>query len=555
SLNAAGIGVLISASINLLYQLTRKQLQREVAQKEKSTARGAGSADEGVEGLVHQRVQRISTDISTLSTLLDFVLAPLVGRFMDAFGRTPTMLLAVGSSAVMRLSVATLPSLRLYIFYRVVVAITANAWFGASAASISDVFGRGSAAFAEATSRVQRYALLAMLTGTYAGRFVKEPQQAFAAVGFMQLLAAGCVGLCVTETLPSKGKMDWSLNTVSPLTSFSFFRKSKALTALAVLCTAMELPSHINIDAVYRRQKFGERWSNEQDSSQLVVYQISGVLSTLFRAQLIAKLGQQGNGHLRIFDWEWRGPEVQVAVFMRNLTVRPSWKDTVSELRRKVSQKLGLTEGKACKLLDPQGTCLPDDWLAEELHDAVLTGVLVRVARFRLSPPDDFGSLCVEGFGDMSAKYMEIKNGGQMAMNRDQQDGRAELEDAFSDGDLPVQLLVSMPASSGYAHFIYVRRGSNVATVEANKEDLYSVTLDSQNMTVEVGQGADRKTCVKLPKGECPLRLGVYVYKAGEVALKDTSNCAERHSLEESEPASSPVPACPPKLESQTPCQ
>ncbi|OLP97110.1 hypothetical protein AK812_SmicGene20592 [Symbiodinium microadriaticum] len=180
--------------------------------------------------------------------------------------------------------------------------------------------------------------------------------------------------------------------------------------------------------------------------------------------------------------------------------------DTVSELRRKVSQKLGLTEGKACKLLDPQGTCLPDDWLAEELHDAVLTGVLVRVARFRLSPPDDFGSLCVEGFGDMSAKYMEIKNGGQMAMNRDQQDGRAELEDAFSDGDLPVQLLVSMPASSGYAHFIYVRRGSNVATVEANKEDLYSVTLDSQNMTVEVGQGADRKTCVKLPKGGCSYR-------------------------------------------------
>jgi len=294
SLNAAGIGVLISASINLLYQLTRKQLQWEAKEQEKSKARGAESADEGIEGLVHQRVQRISTDISTLSTLLDFVLAPLVGRFMDAFGRMPTMLLAVGSSAVMRLSVATLPSLRLYIFYRVVVAITANAWFGASAASISDVFGRGSAAFAEATSRVQRYALLAMLTGTYAGRFVKEPQQGFAAVGFMQLLAAGCVGLCVTETLPSKGKMDWSLNTVSPLASFSFFRKSKALTALAVLCTAMELPSHINIDAVYRRQKFGERWSNEQDSSQLVVYQISGVLSTLFHTRLIAKLGQQG---------------------------------------------------------------------------------------------------------------------------------------------------------------------------------------------------------------------------------------------------------------------
>ncbi|CAE7707381.1 unnamed protein product [Symbiodinium pilosum] len=194
----------------------------------------------------------------------------------------------------MRLSVATVPSLRLYIFYRVIVAITANAFFGASSASISDVFGRGSAAFAEATSRVQRFALMAMLTGTYAGRFVKEPQHAFAAVGCMQLLAAACVGLCVTETLPAKGTMDWSLNTVSPLSSWSFFRKSKALAVLAVLCTAMELPSHVNIDAVYRRQKFGERWGNERDSSQMVVYQIAGVLSTFFRAPLIAKLGQQG---------------------------------------------------------------------------------------------------------------------------------------------------------------------------------------------------------------------------------------------------------------------
>ena len=34
---------------------------------------------------------------------------------------------------------------------------------------------------------------------------------------------------------------------MSPLTSFSFFRKSKALTALAVLCTAMELLGYTRV--------------------------------------------------------------------------------------------------------------------------------------------------------------------------------------------------------------------------------------------------------------------------------------------------------------------
>ncbi|CAE7707366.1 unnamed protein product [Symbiodinium pilosum] len=137
-------------------------------------------------------------------------------------------------------------------------------------------------------------------------------------------------------------------------------------------------------------------------------------------------------------------------------------------------------------------------------------------------------NFCSQGFKVLimttSARYMEVMEGGQMAKNRDQQDGRVELEDAFADTDLPVHLLVSMPASCGYAHFIYVRRGSNVATVEANQEDVYSVVLDTQNLIVEVASGKDRRTCVKLPSGEHPLRLGVYVYKAGEVALRDNSH-------------------------------
>ena len=48
----------------------------------------------------------------------------------------------------------------------------------------------------------------------------------------------------IPKTDPRMFKSE-SRNTVSPLSSWSFFRKSKALAVLAVLCTAMEPPGHV----------------------------------------------------------------------------------------------------------------------------------------------------------------------------------------------------------------------------------------------------------------------------------------------------------------------
>ncbi|CAE8688976.1 unnamed protein product, partial [Polarella glacialis] len=63
--------------------------------------------------------------------------------------------------------------------------------------------------------------------------------------------------------------------------------------ALAILSALRELPMYLNIDAVYRRQKFAT-WGSEQESTLMVLYQVAGFLSTFLRTRLMETLGLEG---------------------------------------------------------------------------------------------------------------------------------------------------------------------------------------------------------------------------------------------------------------------
>ena len=107
-LNAAGLGLLFSASTDLLYQLTHPKKLSERSQKDDQ------KGEDSVEDSVHHKVQKTLTNIATLSTLLDFFLAPMIGSFMDSVGRLPTMMMAMGCSSTVRFCLAVSPSLKLY---------------------------------------------------------------------------------------------------------------------------------------------------------------------------------------------------------------------------------------------------------------------------------------------------------------------------------------------------------------------------------------------------------------------------------------------------------
>lgn len=285
----SAMGLLMSASTTMLYELVRKQQTKR--------ARGAlldgTSEPRGADPEVHQIVQATLTRVSTLATLADFFIGPVVGRLTDSFGRLPTMVSGLSTLACLRLGIAASPSLAAYTAYRVVASLATQAWMQGCMASIGDLYGRGTAEYVAATGFLSRCALAGSIFTTYCGRFIADPRKAFAIAGSLQLVAVSVLYVIVPETLVTRKSMDWSLRQLSPIAFASVFSRSRALMALAVLKTVREMPNHINLAAVYRRQRF-PGYGPAQESTNHILFQAAMFASTYVRMPLMEALGLRG---------------------------------------------------------------------------------------------------------------------------------------------------------------------------------------------------------------------------------------------------------------------
>ena len=125
------------------------------------------------------------------------------------------------------------------------------------------------------------------------------------------MMAAAAVA-CMKESLTSQSKFQrvWF---------WSVFRRSKALLALAVLSTAMEMPDHVaTLDQVYRRQKFPQLWNASMESTHLLLLQIAGVVHTFLRTRILKHLDSVQA--CRLDNW------CNVLCCLNNaFSTRPSW--------------------------------------------------------------------------------------------------------------------------------------------------------------------------------------------------------------------------------------
>eukprot|EP00930_Biecheleria_cincta_P022960 TRINITY_DN16656_c0_g2_i1.p1 TRINITY_DN16656_c0_g2~~TRINITY_DN16656_c0_g2_i1.p1 ORF type:complete len:547 (+),score=80.09 TRINITY_DN16656_c0_g2_i1:215-1855(+) len=261
--------------------------------------RGAGASlkSSTSERTIHHRaVQRIQTRIDTVVTLVSFVTGPLIGSFMDAYGRLPVMILGTGVPGLLRLGLTVAPSLKLYFVYRVLVAFVQAGFAQGVQVSMGDMYGRGTRSAALASSIVGRYELFASMLGMFAGR-ICTTRQGFLVAGVSQVSSGLLLSAAMSETLPVFGKMRWSLNSISPLSFLASFRKSRALLALALLKTVRELPNYLNIHSVYRRQKF-KQWGQAQDSNMQLLMMASMFLATFFSTRVMDTLGLQATTRL-----------------------------------------------------------------------------------------------------------------------------------------------------------------------------------------------------------------------------------------------------------------
>jgi len=301
-----GMGILMTSSLDLLYKLARANKQKACKNEDEQVDGEGGStntkkSDDGAPQSsdlhsLHQRVQRIQTNIGTVVMLIDYFTGPLLGSCIDRYGRMPAMIVGLGLPGLMRLFLTCAPSLNLYFCYRVLVALVGNAWGSSSGAALSDMYGRGTQELSVVGSSLSRYELVSQIAGTFFGRMIPRYQHGFLLCGFLQVAAAGVITVGMQETMPASNPSPLSLRRLSPLSFIPFFRKSRALTALAII-KLIYIVGSCNVHEVFRRQKFAN-WGRVQESRQMNLVQIAAFFATLMKVRMMDVIGLEASTRL-----------------------------------------------------------------------------------------------------------------------------------------------------------------------------------------------------------------------------------------------------------------
>ncbi|CAJ1333592.1 unnamed protein product [Effrenium voratum] len=192
----------------------------------------------------------------------------------------------------------------------------------------------------------------------------------------------------------------------------------------------------------------------------------------------------------------------------------------VASLEERLAREFGLKTSQACRLLDAEGNPLSSSTRIKEIWCDQLMAIVFTSFRFNRTRPENFTTLSVSNFGNMSDKYMTVSEDGRVACNEKQEDGRVEFTSCISPDQLPVKLRILMPDSSGYSHYFYVYAGSHNAAVEANQEGEYSVTVSKDSLAAQRGSGAEPTSSPLPPEmQDLPLHLGIYLYSKGSAML------------------------------------
>ena len=145
------------------------------------------------------RTQRLLSAVATINTVADFVVAPVVGGSIDAFGRKGALLFGQAIDALMRLLVAVRPSVVTFVLYRVSHEMARRMIVPARSAMFGDYVGRGSTDYILLQQLQGQVSTVARTVALQLGsRLIRDGN--FRA-NFAAAAAFNCIGLCATLLL------------------------------------------------------------------------------------------------------------------------------------------------------------------------------------------------------------------------------------------------------------------------------------------------------------------------------------------------------------------
>ena len=233
-------------------------------------------------------------NVAGAGALLEFLLGPLLGRFSDAFGRKPALLLAPLVTLLGNMLVSLAPaSLGVHCFARVVMIAFDTAFFSAVRASQADVMS-GSFMAQNAFMYMGLAGISVPLAPYIAGRL--SPLNAFRLSAAAAGVASLAVVVAVQETLQISERLALGpLSACSPLAFLRLFRLGPTMSWLTVCSGLQTLTDYRLVEetsTLIMRDKLS--WGSKQISRFLTLvggYILCAPLAAKFSIKAFGRLG------------------------------------------------------------------------------------------------------------------------------------------------------------------------------------------------------------------------------------------------------------------------
>ena len=225
--------------------------------------------------------------VETINSLVSLFWSPLMGGICDSFGRRRLLVVLPAFSAAARLLVATFPSRRSYIAYRIANAMALVPLVSTVIPSmLMDVHGRSTPEYTQRANNMSRAMTITRLTvSMLLGRLNKPSSRAlYAAAGLCSLISTFAFA-SVPETLPPGKRKVFSFKTsANPLAFVDFFKlrssnKVHRTRQLLALALALQSASCYNSTVdTFRKERFGEdEWNVAARARMSIVSEVLGI--------------------------------------------------------------------------------------------------------------------------------------------------------------------------------------------------------------------------------------------------------------------------------------
>mmetsp|Transcript_41137 Transcript_41137/g.66259 ORF Transcript_41137/g.66259 Transcript_41137/m.66259 type:complete len:403 (+) Transcript_41137:275-1483(+) len=246
-----------------------------------------------INGRDHAKAEQMRALVETLNTVGAFFVRPLVGNFIDSYGRLPALVIGPFLSAISRLILVFYPRKSTYIAYRFFNLISLIPLLQAFTATLADRFGgRGSEEYIKYNKFIYMWLAFVRILSLRMASRIRSKKMCFVVASVFNICASGIFFTSVKESLRDSERKPFVLKqAANPFSFVRFFSQTSALRSLALVTLFQAIPMYNGSKVNYMRAKFN--WGVREQANMQQLTNVLDLFSPLYSVPIMKQLGQR----------------------------------------------------------------------------------------------------------------------------------------------------------------------------------------------------------------------------------------------------------------------